>query len=116
MLSTLPKLADKEFIIGFFLPSLLAAFAAAWAFPDITALEPLRASATTETQLPDLAYSVLGVWFFAVLLMVANHTLFRLLEGDLAPISWLVPLRAWHKWRFGRLQTRYDTLMAVWRK
>ena len=42
MLSTLPKLADKNFVTSFFLPALLASMAAAWTFPDVAALTSLR--------------------------------------------------------------------------
>ena len=49
MLSSLPKLLDKNFVVGFFLPGLLAVFATAWAFPNLTVFDPIRSLAITET-------------------------------------------------------------------
>ena len=77
MLSALPKLADRDFVLGFLLPALLAAAATAWAFPEIAALAPLRSPDVSDKRLSELAYLVVGVWLAAVLLMAANHALYR---------------------------------------
>lgn len=114
MFSTFPKLADRNFVLSFLLPALLAFFAAAWAFPDVAAFRPLRSLTASDNQLSELAYLTFGVWLIAVLLMTANYTLFRLLEGYLPPVSWFVPLHSWHKRRFRALLSRHDTMMAEW--
>src|ERR1700737_1547884 len=100
MLSGLSKLADRNFIIGFFLPALLAVFAAVNAFPDVPWLSRAAAQVVSAKSLTDLTYFVLGVWTFALLLLVFNHSLYRLFEGYLAPISWLSFSRKWHQRRF----------------
>jgi hypothetical protein len=51
MLSSLSKLADRNFIVGFFLPSLLSLLALAWVFPGIEVLAPLRNLAAVEKTL-----------------------------------------------------------------
>jgi hypothetical protein len=37
MLSSLPKLADRNFIVGFFVPTLLTALVTLWLFRDLEA-------------------------------------------------------------------------------
>jgi hypothetical protein len=108
MLSSLSKLADRNFVVGFFLPALLALVASAWAFPGVEALAPLRTLSATGKSLTDLVYLALVVWAAALVLAMANHTLYRLLEGYLPPMSWLWPLYAWHRWRFRRLRSKLD--------
>ncbi len=114
MLSALPKLADRDFVLGFLLPALLAAAAASWAFPEASALAPLRSLNVTDKQLSDLAYLTVGVWLAAVLLMAANHTLYRMLEGYLPPFAWVGVLRARQLRRFRALRAQHDALMAEW--
>jgi hypothetical protein len=46
--------------------------------------------------------------------MSLNHTLYRILEGYLPPISWMRPLLWWHRSRFVRLKAEYDTLIDRW--
>jgi hypothetical protein len=114
MISTLPKLADRNFVVGFLLPALLAVTAAAWVFPEFSALAPLRTPSISDKQLSDLAYVVLTMWLAGVLLMAANHTMYRMLEGYLPPVSWLAPLRVWHRRRFRKLRRQHDAAMAKW--
>lgn len=110
MLSNLPKLADRNFVIGFLMPTLLALFGAAWAFPHFKPLSPLRDLAVTAKSLEDLVYVGLGSWLLAVLLMTANHSLYRLLEGYLPPISWFTFLSWRHRRRLRQLKAEYDLL------
>jgi hypothetical protein len=114
MLGSLPKLLDKNFVVGFFLPALLVVFAVAWAFPDWSLLEPLRGLAASEKKLTDLTYLGLLVWVLAILLMTGNHLLYRLLEGYVPPFSWFFPGLWWHRCRFWCLSGRYARLAAAW--
>ena len=114
MLSSLTKLADKNFVIGFFLPALLAIFAAAFVFTKVPALIPINQAFSSEKSLADLAWVVLGTWVLAVLLMTANHMLYRLLQGYLPPVSWLLPLLWWQRRRYSRLKRQYDAVIASW--
>jgi hypothetical protein len=114
MFSSLPKLVDKNFVIGFFFPALLAILAAAWAFPSLSVLDPVRSLSASEKILGNLTYLALIVWGIAIFLMTANYTFYRMLEGYLPPLSWITPLWWWHRLRFRRLKRRYDSLMNDW--
>ena len=80
MLSTLPKLLDKSFVIGFFFPALLAVLLVGWAFPSIAMLDPLRSLAASDKKLSDLTYIVLFVATVAILLLTTNHLQYRCLR------------------------------------
>jgi hypothetical protein len=113
MLGSLPKILDKNFVIGFFLPALLAILAAAWAFPSFEILAPVR-SLSASDKVGDLIYLVLLVFGLAIFLMTANDTQYRMLEGYLPPVSWILPFRWWHRLRFRWLQSKYDKKMKKW--
>ena len=114
MLGSLPKLFDKNFVIGFYLPALLAVIASAWAFPSLPMFNSVRSLLTSEKKLGDLTYLAVIVWVLAILLMTFNQMQYRLLEGYLPPVSWLFPLRWWHRWRFRRLNCQYEKLVTKW--
>jgi hypothetical protein len=114
MLGGLPKILDKNFVVGFFLPALLAILAAAWAFPSLGMLAPVRSLSAGDKPVGDLIYLVLAVFVLAIFLMTVNNTQYKMLEGYLPPVSWLLPLRWWHRFRFRRLQTKYDNKMKNW--
>jgi hypothetical protein len=84
MLTTLPKLADRAFILGYFLPTLLFALVALVLFSDVpTAQEWLKS--LTEKDLGKAAYLLLSVWVVSVVLQILSHPLYRLLEGYSLP-------------------------------
>lgn len=112
MLSSLPKLADKAFILGFFMPVLLFLVGVLALFSDTKPLADLLAKAGGEGGVEKLSYAVLLVWSIAVLMMLANHTLFRLLEGYLPPISCWSWLRAREQRRYEALRKREETQLA----
>jgi hypothetical protein len=91
--ASLPKLFDKNLIIGFLLPVLLALAAAAWLFPAIGMLQPLRSLSAESKTLDKLAYLLLLAYAFAILLMMTNTPQYRFLEGYLWPVSKLKPLK-----------------------
>ncbi|HUB15841.1 MAG TPA: hypothetical protein VMB34_28095 [Acetobacteraceae bacterium] len=113
MLSGLPNIADKNFIIGFFLPVVLVLFAAAWAFPDIAVLAPLRTA--QDKTLGDLAWQVLAVWTISVALYTTNHLQYRILEGYLPPVAWCFWMRWWQQRRFNRMTRRIGAIAQQWR-
>ena len=76
MLSSIQKLADKTFVVGFFLPALLAVYTALkvlhcapW-FGALCNLDP-------EKPFENLTYVGLAVWVLAVLLLSLNHAAYR---------------------------------------
>lgn len=116
MLSALPKIADKNFVIGFFLPALLGVIAIAWLFPDVSLLAPFRNLSASDKKIDDLVYQALCVWVLAVILMTANFGAYRLLEGYLPPTSWCFPLLWWQRRRFLALKARDEALTEEWKR
>jgi hypothetical protein len=94
MLSLLPKLADRAFIIGFVLPTVLFALSSSALFGDVfdrsSGTIAVDASAfDPKGQLVDVLIKGIWVWLLAVLLMTLNHGLFRCLEGYVPPLRYL---------------------------
>ena len=92
MFSSLPKLADKQFVIGFICPVLI------FGLVLVAFLAPHGAVAKTiaslhEKDVGDLAAAVAGLWLAALVLMLANRLIFRLVSG-----YWW-PLRRWFGYR-----------------
>jgi len=113
MLSSLPKLLDRTFIIGFFLPALLTTMMVAWTFPSLEILAPLRNLSASDKNLSDLTYIILIVSALAIVLLTTNNLQYRFLEGYLPPISWCTPLLRWQQGRFSRLTSEHDRLQQT---
>jgi len=87
MLSSLPKLADRNFILGTFLPTMFFAIAGLFLFHDLGPVhEWIEALAGKE--LEQAAYLLLGIWALAVVILMLNHPFYRFLEGYMFP-GWL---------------------------
>ena len=91
MLASLPKLADRNFIIGFLVPTLLASFAFFGLFSDVGGVQNLIVG---EKKWEDLTVFVLVVWVAALLLMLLNYLFYRMAEGYTAPLAWIGTERA----------------------
>ncbi|PDT87856.1 hypothetical protein CO669_23605 [Bradyrhizobium sp. Y36] len=89
MLSSLPKLADRNFIIGFFVPTLLAALIALWIFRDLDSPRLIYEAVWKEKKWEEITVFALSVWVFAMLLMLINHQLYRVAEGYAGPMAWI---------------------------
>ena len=78
MLGNLPKLLDRDFILGFFIPALLFAVAALILMQDYgfarSWLDSLLAKDITTA-----AYAAAVVWLFAVALLLSNYAIYRIL-------------------------------------
>jgi len=114
MLATLPKLADKAFILGFFLPTLLLVLAIAGLFHDQPWGAKVLAVASQKDGWDALAYFALAVWGVAVLLMMANHMQLQILEGYRWPVSKMSIFRRREQKRFERKKARADQLTEQW--
>lgn len=110
MLSTLPKLADRAFIIGFLLPALLFAAGMIWIFGDPDQLRDLLRSAKDDTA--GLLLMLGAVWLLSVLLLIVNHALYRCLEGYLPPLSWRRRSKLRNARRIATLRGRAGRLRA----
>lgn len=84
MLSTLPKLADRTFVLGFFLPTLLFAIASLVLFSHVGNIGNWLQGLTAK-DLTSGAYLLLAVWVGALLLLILNHWWYRVLEGYTLP-------------------------------
>ena len=86
MISSLSSLADRNFIIGFLLPTAVALAMLQWLFADIVPVaNVLYADTKDATAL--LAAAVLGGWLAAALLLSVSNALHRILEGYWGPLA-----------------------------
>lgn len=100
----LNKLADKDFIIGFVLPVLVAVLALSGLFHDKLPSTDTIAKFADQKSFASLTVVVLAVWTGAIILMTLNRPLYRLLEGYTGPLA----LECWRK----RMRERRED----WRK
>lgn len=84
MLSSLPKLADRNFILGTFLPTLLFTLIVLFSFSDT---EPAKTwmEGLTAKDIGQAVFLLLGVWVLAVLILMLNHPFYRFFEGYTYP-------------------------------
>lgn len=115
MLSELPKLADKAFILGFFLPTLLFVLAVAGVFHDQTWAQTLLTAASQKDGWDSLVFFALAVWVLAVLLMMVNQIELQILEGYTWPLSKMEFLRRRERKRFERQSKPFQQLNNEWK-
>jgi hypothetical protein len=106
MLSTLPKLADKAFIVGFFLPCLLFAIASLTLFSDVPKIHEFLILSQDSKNFEKLVYLVLAVWTLAVFMTIINTAQYKILEGYKWPLSAMKSLHAKEMARFVSLDDR----------
>lgn len=90
MFTTLPKLIDKQFVIGFVLPLVCFAMSAGLLFRP-QALATIAKALWAEKDITDAAILASALWLGAVALMMLNRVLHRLLCGYYWPLNlaWL---------------------------
>jgi len=111
MFSSLPKLADRTFVIGYLLPTLLFVCALAALFSNQPLVQGLIFG---ETQGWDKIFGlVVGVWAAAVFLQFVNTYLIKFLEGYERPIKNWRSLKAEKQRAFDALDGR---LKELWEK
>jgi hypothetical protein len=113
MLASFSKIADRNFVIGFFLPALLLVLAAAYTFPELAWLGDVRA-VKSDKALTDLIYLVLGVWLVAILLIALVYFEYRILEGYLPPLSWMTWLKRRNQQEFDGLTAEKARMYREW--
>jgi hypothetical protein len=116
MLSALPKLADKAFIFGFFLPVLLLSFTCLILFSDEPSFSNLVQAALEKEHFEKLVYLTLTVWILSVLLLMFNHIQYQILEGYLWPLNRFETLKIRERDRFLSIKVPFDELTGEWRK
>lgn len=112
MLSVLPKLADRNFILGFFLPTVLFALVALALFSDLQNAQALVQQVLAKDFVA-AAYAAFAVWVIAVALLTLNHPLYRLLEGYIFPRSFADALK---RRKAARLQRQLDEIQTLYRR
>jgi hypothetical protein len=113
LLSTLPKLADRRFILGFFLPSLLFVLALMWVLGGGNARDQLWGQLMAKEPL-NAAYLILATWVLAVLLLALNDVLYRIYSGQFPPLSWATRSRQRAQQARQALAARVETLHRQW--
>jgi hypothetical protein len=116
MLSTIPKLADKAFVLGFFLPTLLFVLALSGLFYDAAWGKAVLAAVTDEKGWDKLAYLVLAVWVLSTLLMMINLIELQMLEGYLWPVSAMGFLKRGETQRFTTPDNEFVALDQQWQE
>lgn len=121
MFSGLSKLLDKAFVLGFFLPALIAIFGFAFANRDIDFFNHwLSAAISGNKDFGNLATFLGAVWVFAVSLMALNNSTYRLLEGYIWPIKRKSAQRNQQRLRkvqrglIRQYDTEYETAKSEW--
>ena|ERR1700692_1872816 len=110
MLSTLPKLADKAFVLGFFLPVLLAVLAILALFGDVPEVRSFLAAQGEGDRLEKLFYFALIVWGLSILMLLINNVQYQILEGYRWPFSNLATFKDAERSRFEKLNDRVIAL------
>ncbi len=87
MFSALSKLADKSFVVGYFLPALLCTVCLLITAPPDSFISSTSKDVFSAKKFTDLTLLVLGIWSFAVLLVALNYWIYRCLEGYRGPLS-----------------------------
>lgn len=117
MFSEIPKLFDRNFIIGYFLPGALFVLANLVLITSYELYTALLASVGIGSigvflnQLqkdPLVLATTIGITSFltGILLLVANRTIYQMLEGYYGPWKWLVVPKLFWRWRFRVLKKK----------
>jgi hypothetical protein len=109
MLTGLPKLADRNFVIGFLIPTLLAALALLGLLSNIPVVEQTYTAIWHDKKWEDITSFALGVWVVSILIMLLNHSFYRIAEGYVGPFAWIAADRG-NKKRAALLRRRDDLI------
>jgi hypothetical protein len=87
MFSSVSKLVDKAFVVGFIVPTLIGALASLWLFRDYSSVSAILDSITDAKDFTKLTVFLLILWTLAILLMILNNLIFRVFEGYYGPLA-----------------------------
>lgn len=87
MMSSLSNLADRNFVIGYLLPVIVTIATASGLFPDVPFIAILWDKGQSIDNIVAFTSVILATWLIAVLLLVANTSLYRILEGYTGPFA-----------------------------
>jgi hypothetical protein len=86
-LGSLTKLADKAFVIGFLLPTLIATIAFLYLFNDVEPFHSAYNAALSIKGFTELTIAAVVMWTLASLLLIWNEWLYQFLEGYVGPFK-----------------------------
>jgi hypothetical protein len=116
MLTNFPKLADKNFVIGFLLPVLIAGVAGIFMFGNTGPAKAIRNGILEDATFTDLTLVAISTWAMSVLLLLFNYHIYRLLEGYEGPLHYLPGRMKRQRLRFDqlleKLKSDYDIIHA----
>jgi hypothetical protein len=87
LFASLPKLADKAFVIGFLLPTLVAAMTLLYLLNDVEPFKSTYNHALAIKDFSELTIAAITIWAAATLLMIGNEWQYRVLEGYVGPFK-----------------------------
>jgi hypothetical protein len=119
MLSSVPKLVDKNFVVGFIIPVLLGAVGILALLRDLEPFRSVYDSMAKADDFPKLTIVILLLWTAAIVLMIMNNALYRMLEGYVGPFNrraWRDRLAEQYAADRQRLKTTYEIITnpRVW--
>jgi hypothetical protein len=114
MLSNLPKLADRTFVIGCFLPALLFAVVLLRLFGDVAICNAIW-KGLKEKEAGDAIFFLLAVWTGGVMLSTVNHEIYRTLEGYRWPVSALKGRQDRRREELVKKQKEVSELRELWK-
>jgi hypothetical protein len=87
MLSSLSSLADRNFVIAYLLPVILAAIFLLFGFRDVPSVDAIWLTVLDAEKFAALTLFVLTLWVAAVALTFLNLPFYRILEGHYGPFN-----------------------------
>jgi hypothetical protein len=116
MLSTIPKLADKAFIIGYLFPVLSFFAALLLLSPEIRPMSDIIDLITNGKSIDKLIYLSLIVWGMSIFMLSLNQLLYKFLEGYTWPNSKIkTQMRSLELRRFKKMKAHLDELGRQWK-
>jgi hypothetical protein len=114
MLSSLPKINDKAFFIGYLFPVLLFSLTLLMLLQAFFKKIGIDPSVDIE-KIEKLIFVTFYIWAFSIFLMLSNTILFRAIEGYSLPFG-IYFLRCREVTRFKIKKARYEELFTEWRE
>jgi hypothetical protein len=115
MLSTIPRLADKAFVIGHLLPSIIFFALVIFIFDDKLSYYDVHSALMEKGDVKIIVYISIIIWVGATLLLILNNVLIKGLEGYIWPFSAIFSAVSQEKQRYDRKFARFSELEEQWR-
>ena len=88
MLASITKIVDRSFVVGFVIPVLLGAVGILALLRDFGPIKPFYANLIDTNSFANLTIVALLLWTAAIILLILNYRLYRILEGYSGPFNW----------------------------